>query len=85
MPTPTPSTRKDLFAGTPTRADWARRSMPAPVGGPQTEMDRAVAQLGPSINYPDGRVTDRRSGVVIAYPRDWPRYSPVSVEGDGVD
>jgi hypothetical protein len=63
---------EDLFAGTATRADRARHSTPAGAGGPQPEMERAVAQLGPSIAYPDGRVADRRSGAVIAYPRDWP-------------
>jgi hypothetical protein len=69
---------EDLFPGTPTKADRARGSASAETSEstePPTEMDRAIAQLGPSITYPDGRVTDRRSGVVIAYPRDWPSFA----------
>jgi hypothetical protein len=72
---PAPFDPEDLFAGTPTRGDRARRPEPACRGLPQTEIDRTGAQLGPSITYPDGRVTDRRTGEVIAYPRDWPSFA----------
>jgi len=32
---------------------------------PETEIDRAVRRLGPTITYPDGTVTDRRTGAIL--------------------
>ncbi len=75
-------TRSEFYAPSPappaptpfgTDGATAAATAPSPRGLKEPELERAVRLLGPTITYPDGRVTDRRSGTVIAYPRDWPR------------
>ncbi|HEV2450215.1 MAG TPA: hypothetical protein VGU43_07420 [Thermoplasmata archaeon] len=43
---------------------------------PETELDRAVRNLGPTIEYPDGTVCDRRTGGVLWRPGDDPARKP---------
>ncbi|MFI5418986.1 MAG: hypothetical protein ACHQ2Y_08855 [Candidatus Lutacidiplasmatales archaeon] len=70
---------EDLFHGGTTRADQARAALGRDSRSETTdepEIERAVRVLGPTITYPDGTVTDRRTGAVLSRPT-----SPGSSEG----